>query len=394
IRVAQREDGGVPDVVPPYWSLYPADPAWGTACVIIPWYMYLYYSDKRILEENYELMKGWVDFLTSKAENFILKFSKYGDWCPPGQIKSLNTPGEVVSTLCYYEDVLLLSSIARIIGRLEDADKYAELAEKIKNAFNEKYLVSTPTVHYATPSDSYSQTANCIPLYLDVAPPDKKNQVVNRLLDDLIAAHDYHVNTGIVGTRYLFDALTKHGYADVAYRIASQTTYPSWGYMIREGATTVWERWEYLTGSGMNSHNHIMFGSIDSWFYRALAGINVDPSHPGFEKVVIKPHVVAGLTYAGASLRTIRGLIVSKWRKETKSLTLEVSIPVNSKGEVYVPTMGLKNPLIEESGRVVWQNRCFVEGVPGVVSGKAEGNYVVFSVGSGSYVFSVCGESS
>ncbi|MEM2848780.1 MAG: family 78 glycoside hydrolase catalytic domain [Candidatus Bathyarchaeia archaeon] len=389
IGVSQREDGSVPDVVPPYWSLYPADPAWGTACIIIPWYMYLYYGDKRILQENYKLMKGWVDFLTSKAENFILKFSKYGDWCPPGQIKSLNTPGEVVSTLCYYEDALLLSSIARIIGRFEDADKYAELAERIKNTFNEKYLVGTPAVHYTTLDDGYSQTENCIPLYLDMAPPDKENLVVNRLLDDLIVAHDYHVNTGIVGTRYLFDVLTKHGHTDVAYRIASQTTYPSWGYMIREGATTVWERWEYLTGSGMNSHNHIMFGSIDSWFYRALAGINADPSHPGFEKIVIKPHVVADLTYAGASLRTIRGLIVSKWRREAKSLTLEVSVPVNSRGEVYVPTMGLKNPVIKESGRIVWRNGCFVEGVPGVASGKIEGDYVIFNVGSGSYVFSV-----
>lgn len=388
IKVSQKEDGSVPDVVPPYWSLYPADPAWGTACIIIPWYMYLYYGDKRILEENYELMKGWVDFLTSKAEGFLLKFSKYGDWCPPGQIKSLNTPGEIVSTLCYYEDVLLLSKVAKIIGRFEDAEKYRELSEKIKNTFNERYLVHTPTSHYTSTGGDYSQTANCIPLYLDIVPPDKKDFVVNRLLEDLTVAHDYHLDTGIVGTRYLFDALTKCGLADVAYKIASQTTYPSWGYMIREGATTIWERWEYLTGSGMNSHNHIMFGSVDAWFYKTLAGINVDPSHPGFEKIIIKPHVVVTLTYVSASLRTIRGLVVSKWKKEDKLLTLEVRIPVNSTGEVYVPTIGLKNPLIKEGGRIIWVNGSFIEGVSGIVSGRIEDGYIVFTVGSGSYVFS------
>ena len=391
IKFSQREDGSVPDVVPPYWSLYPADPAWGTACVIIPWYMYLYYGDKRILEENYELMKNWVEFLTSKTENHILKFSKYGDWCPPGQIASLNTPGELVSTLCYYEDVMLLSRIARIIGKFEDAEKYAELAENIKNAFNENYL---KTDHYAPPGGGYSQTANCIPLCLDMAPQDKRETIMKKLLDDLVAAHDCHLNTGIVGTRYLFDALTKSGYANIAYRVASQTTYPSWGYMIREGATTVWERWEYLASSGMNSHNHIMFGSVGSWFYKALAGINADFSQPGFEKVIIKPHIVEDLTYAGASLKTIRGLIVSRWwRRGGEALALEVVIPVNSKGEVHMPTMGLKNPVIEESGRVVWRNGCFIEGVPGVESGRMEDSYVVFNVGSGSYTFSVREES-
>ncbi len=387
IRFSQRDDGSVPDVVPPYWNLYPADPAWGTACIIIPWYMYLYYGDRRILEENYELMRNWVEFLTSKAENHILKFSKYGDWCPPGQIMSLNTPGELVSTLCYYEDVPLLSRIARIIGRFEDAEKYAKLAEDIKNAFNERYL---KTDHYAPPGGGYSQTANCIPLYLDMVPQDKREAVLKKLLDDLVIAHDCHLNTGIVGTRYLFDALTKYGYANIAYKVASQTTYPSWGYMIKEGATTVWERWEYLASSGMNSHNHIMFGGIDSWFYRVLAGINADFSQPSFEKVIIKPHIVEDLTYAGASLNTIRGLIVSRWWKRSDTtLTLEVVIPVNSKGEVYVPTMGLKNPVVEESGRIVWKDGCFIEGVPGVESGRVEDNYIIFNVGSGSYTFSV-----
>lgn len=387
IKAAQIEDGSVPDVVPPYWSLYPADPAWGTACVIIPWYLYLYYGDKRILEENYDVMKRWVDFLTSKAEDYILKFSKYGDWCPPGQIVSLNTPGEIVSTLCYYEDALLLSRIACVLGKNDDAKKYAELAEKIKDAFNKKYLRGD---YYAvSEAAGYSQTANAIPLYFDIVPSDKREGVLKRLLNDVMVARDYHLNTGIVGTRYFFDALTKCGYADVAYRVAAQTTYPSWGYMIREGATTIWERWEYLTGSGMNSHNHIMFGSVDAWFYKALAGINADPSRPGFEKVIIKPHIVGDLTHVSASLKTIRGLIASSWWREKDSLTLEVNIPVNSVGEVYVPVIGAWNPVVKEGETIVWRDGELVQKVQGVTSARREGDHIVFNVGSGKYVFRV-----
>jgi alpha-L-rhamnosidase len=386
LRLAQREDGAVPDVVPPYWILYPADPAWGQACIMLPWLMYLYYADKRILEENYGLMKGWVEYLTSIAEQHILRFSKYGDWCPPGQVKSLATPGEVVSTLCYYESTLLLSKIAQILGRNVDAAKYAELAEKIKEAFNKAYLKEDC---YAPLEGVFSQTANCIPLFLDIVPPDKREGVLRRLINDLVISRDYHVNTGIVGTRYLLEALANHGQADTAFRLVSQTTYPSWGYMIREGATTLWERWEHLSGSGMNSHNHVMLGSIDSWFYKALAGINADPDHPGFEKVVIKPHLVDGLEWVDASLATMRGIITSRWEKRRGLLTLKVTIPVNSRGEIYLPTLGVKKPVIEEGGIVVWRDDHYVEGCPGIESGRREGEYVVLSIGSGSYTFSI-----
>ncbi|MEM2889239.1 MAG: family 78 glycoside hydrolase catalytic domain [Candidatus Bathyarchaeia archaeon] len=399
IKASQKEDGSLSDVVPPYWSLYPADPAWGTACIIIPWNMYLYYGDKRVLEENYDVMKGWVEFLSSKSEDHILKFSKYGDWCPPAQVKSLTTPGEVVSTLCYYEDIQLLSRIAHVIGRFEDSEKYAKLAEKVKEAFNKKYFkddcyAPLKEILEQVLATDFSQTANCVPLYLDMVPFDKKEQVVKRLLHDLTITHDYHLDTGIVGTRYLLDALTKCGYAEVAYKIVSQTTYPSWGYMLREGATTLWERWEYLTGSGMNSHNHIMFGSVDAWFYKALAGLNVDPLNPGFEKVIVKPHVIGDLKFVSASLRTIRGLVVSKLHKSEESLTLEVTIPTNSTGEVHVPTIALKNPVITEGEGPVWKDENFVQTVQGIKSAKRVGDYVVFQVESGTYTFKVMRSSS
>ena len=385
IMDAQAEDGSVPDVVPPYWRLYPADPAWGTAYVVIPWLLYVYYGDLRILEEAYEGIKRWVDFLASKAEGYILRFSKYGDWCPPAHIRPVETPGELVSTWVFYHDALTLSKIAEVLGKAEDAKRYSELAEKIKEAFNKEFLKDD---HYAMGS----QTCDTLPLYLDMVPEDKVDAVLKHLINDIEVLHDKHLNTGIVGTRYLLETLTRYGRADLAYAIATQTTYPSWGYMIKEGATTLWERWEYLAGSGMNSHNHIMFGSVDIWFYKVLAGINVDPSAPGFERFMIKPCVVGDLEHVSASVKTIRGMVACEWARTHNSIVMKVTIPVNSKAIVYVPKMGLKDVIVKEGDTVIWSKGSYMGGVEGIDGGKEEGDYIVFSVGSGTYTFSLSGE--
>jgi len=382
IKEAQKEDGSVPDVVPPYWSNYPADPAWGTACVIIPWYLYQYYGDKRILEENYSLIKKWVEFLSTKTEDYIVSYFKYGDWCPPAHVKPVDTPGELTSTWYYYHDTLILSKIADILGKSTDTEKYSRLADRIKEAFNKKFLKND---RYA----SGSQTSNILPLFLDMVPEDKKEAVLKSLVDDIRISHSDHFNTGIVGTGYILDVLTKYGKADLAYKLITQTTYPGFGYMIREGATTVWERWEYLTGGGMNSHNHIMFGTVDAWFYKVLAGINVDSTEPGFQRIIIKPYVVGDLKYISASLRTIRGMISSSWARKDDSLILKITLPVNSQAKVSVPRMGLDNVIVEESEKIIWKDSSFVEGAEGISGGSEENDYVTFKVGSGSYSFKI-----
>ncbi len=286
-------------------------------------------------------MQGWVDFLTTKTEGCLVTYSKYSDWCPPGTVRSLDTPGELVSSWCYYHDVLTLSNIARILGKSADAEKYAALSQSIKAAFNEEFLEEDyygPSAKIVDallrPGDGSeggkkafrrrmfcTQTSNILPLYMDMVPQSKREAVLQSLCENIEITHGYHLSTGIVGTRYLLDTLTKYGRADLAYRLVTQTTYPSWGYMIWEGATTLWERWEYMAGGGMNSHNHIMFGSVDAWFYKALAGINADSSAPGFEKIIIRPQVPGDLSYVSASVNTVRGLVSSSWRKAVSGFT-------------------------------------------------------------------------
>jgi len=420
ISDSQAKDGGVPDVVPPYWSSYPADPAWGTAWVVIPWYLYQYYGDKRILEKNYSGIKKWVNFLGSKAADYIVSYTKYGDWCPPGHIKPVDASGQLISSWYYYHDTLILSKIAHILGKPEDTKKYSELSEEIKEAFNRKFLKEE---RYSAEkySDLYmkveallpvtisedkkkemikgfmamfatsGQTSNVLPLFLDMVPEDKRKAVLKNLVDDIVVTHGNHINTGIVGTRYILDVLTKYGQANLAYKLVTQRTYPSWGYMIREGATTIWEKWEYLAEGGMNSHNHIMFGSVDAWFYKVLAGINIDPASSGFRRIIIKPFIVGDLKYVSASVKTIRGMVSSNWTRQDKSLVLDVTFPVNSQAKVHIPKMGLKKVIVKEGEKTVWENGSYLQGIAGITGGSEDEDYVTFNVGSGLYSFEVSG---
>jgi len=171
-------------------------------------------------------MKKWVDFLSSKATDYILSYGKYGDWCPPAHIKPVDTPGELTSSWYYYHDALILSKIAHILGKFDEAKKYSQLSSKIKEAFNKKFLKDD---YYATGS----QTCNVLPLFLDMVPEDKQKAVLKNLIDDIVVKHGGHLNTGIVGTRYILDVLTKYGQAELAYKLATQTTYPGWGYAPR-----------------------------------------------------------------------------------------------------------------------------------------------------------------
>jgi alpha-L-rhamnosidase len=335
------------------------------------------------LQENYDGLKKYVEYLHSRAPDNVLRFSYYGDW-----VATEKTPGSEVSDFYYYYDTLVLSKMAAALGHSADAASYAQRAGEIKDAFNKEFF-DAKTGNYTTGT----QTANVLPLFLDMVPRDYRGAVAGNLANNILYEHNTHLTTGLAGLRYLMPALTQNGHADLAYDLATQTTYPSWGYMLAKGATTVWELWQQKVGPSMNSQNHHMMGSVDAWFYEALGGINVDPDHPGYRHNRIEPQVTRDLTSASATVGSVRGNVTSSWSHEPGIITLQVDVPVNSTASVSVPKEDQMSDItIHEGDRIVWEKGHFVEGTPGVTAGKLDGKRVVFEVGSGHYVFRVSGE--
>ncbi|MFX1358558.1 MAG: family 78 glycoside hydrolase catalytic domain [Promethearchaeota archaeon] len=385
IKICQKQDGSISDVVPPYWKLYPADPAWGSAYITIAWYLYWYYNDLRILEENYEGMKNYIEFLISKSENNLFLMGKFGDWCPPCSIVSRTTPIELTSSWYFYHDTFYLSKIAEILGKKEDNELYKSKAEEIKNAFNEKFLkVSYETTKLSPVDRSVGQTSNILPLYLNMVPNKKKKKVLSILVNAIREDFDYHFDTGILGTRYIFDTLSENGFPEAVYKMIKQKSFPGYGYMILEGATTLWERWEKLEGGGMNSHNHIMLGSVDAWFYKTLAGIT--SIQPGWKKVRIKPYIPDDMDYASGSTTTILGIIYSSWEKLNNKIKMTIKIPVGCSADVWIPIEG-KNIIIKENDDIIWKPDRESESKNQVKFLNLEEKHIVFNIGSGYYEF-------
>ncbi len=377
-------DGTMTDTVP-YLTRgrRPGDPAWGTAFPLITWYLFQQTGDLRVLQENYDGLKKYVEYLRSRAPDNVLRFSYYGDW-----VATELTPGAEVSDFYYYYDTVVLSKMAAAMGNSADAESYTQLAGQIKDAFNKEFF-DPKTDNYTTGT----QTANDLPLFLDMVPSDSRRQVANNLANNILYEHDTHLTTGLAGLRYLMPALTQTGHVDLAYDLATQTTYPSWGYMLANGATTVWELWEKKVGPSMNSQNHHMMGSVDAWFYEALGGINVDPEHPGYRHIRIEPQVTRDLTSVSATVGSVRGNVTSSWSHDPGIITLHVDVPVNASASVSVPKADeMTDVTIHEGGHTVWEKGHFVDGTPGVMAGKLDGKRVVFEVGSGMYNFRVTGE--
>ncbi len=396
MRDDQGTDGTITDTVP-YggYGSRPADPAWGTAFPLITWYLYQQTGDRRIVEENYDGLKKYEEFLHSRAPDNVLRFSLYGDW-----VATESTPGAEVSDFYYYYDTLVLSKMAAALGKSADAEMYSERAGLIKDAFNKEFF-DPKSGNYTTGT----QTANDLPLFLDMVPPKYHGSVVSNLVDNILYEHNTHLTTGLAGLRYLFPALTQNNQASLAYDLATQTSYPSWGYMLASGATTVWELWQNKVGPHMNSWNHHMLGSIDGWFYEGLGGINVDPDHPGYRHIRIEPQVTRDLTSVSATVGTVRGEVTSSWTREPGVITLQVDVPVGSTATVSIPwEPEMTEFTVRESGRIVWEKGHFVEGTPevkargttgvtpGVMTGSFKDKRVIFEVGSGHYDFRLNGE--
>ena len=382
IQDVQDGQGRITDTVPHIWGSRPSDPAWGTAYPLIVWYLYRYLGDTRIVEEQYDGLKKYVDYLRTREEDGLVAYSYYGDWVSVEQ-----TPGSLVSAFFYLYDIEIVRDLARVLGRTTDVQAYDRLADKVRKKFRERY--------YDARSGAFaggSQTANALALFLDIPGEKERGDVFGNLRDNILYGHDTHLTTGIMGTKFIFDVLTRFGAPDLAYELAGQRTYPSWGYMIENGATTLWELWQNKTGPSMNSHNHPMFGSVGAWFYKALAGIDQAEGSVGFERVRIAPQVVRDLQYASGSIKTLRGQVSVAWNRTETGLQAEVSIPVNCEAEVVLPTLNLRNIVLREGKATIWSDQAFRSGVSGITEVKASASNLIIKAGSGSYSFNLTGD--
>ena len=341
--VADTQDavGAISDTAPYRFGSRPADPV--SICYgLIPWLMITHQGDLRTAAIHFEGIRRWYDYLTSRSVGRIVQFSHYGDWAPPlaeadeGSIGSsalaADTPGTLISTAHYYLLATLLQRMAQRLGREDDSQVWSAEAGEIKAAFNAEFYRG-----YGIGYGSGNQACNSVALYLGLVESANVADTVAALVAD-INAHDTHLTTGNLCTKYILETLVDHGHADLAFRLVTQTSYPSWGYMLSKGATTIWERWEFATGSGMNSHNHPMYASVGAWFYRRLAGIQVPDDSIGMSKVNIRPPLELPLGQATAELSTVRGLLSSTWRRVGDEVILDLRIPIGTVAEIQLPS--------------------------------------------------------
>ncbi|MGC9013990.1 MAG: family 78 glycoside hydrolase catalytic domain [Thermoproteota archaeon] len=358
---AQKENGELPGIIPTSGWGYGIGPAWDSAYILIPWYLYLYYADIEVLRQHYEGMKKYIDYLSNRAKDYIIDYG-LGDWVPA----KTETPNTLTSTAYFFVDAKILSNVAQLLNNQEDAQKYTSLAENIRKAFNRHFYRGNGI--YA----NGSITALSCALYQGLVEEKERDLVIQRLIEKL-DQENWKLDVGILGAKYLFHALTENGRVDVAYKVAIQTEAPSYGNWVKRGATTLWEDWY-----GNNSLNHIMFGDISAWFYKALAGISPDPSQPGFKHIIIHPRLVNDLKFVNAWHKSMYGLIKVQWLTENNNFHLDITIPANSWATVYLPATDIKS--ITESG-------AHISKVEGVQILRVKKNNIMLNVKNGSYSF-------
>ena len=381
VEDAQAPDGGFSDVAPRKVDEANGAPAWGDAGVIVPWTVYQAYGDTDVINRHWTAMTRWMNYITEVNPDGLWtqkRANDFGDWLSIGA----DTPKDVLATAYYAYDASLMARMARATNRTAEAAKYDALFEHIKRAFNAAFVTSTGQVKGQT------QTSYLVALRFNLLPTNLRPLAAQHLAAD-IAAKNNHLSTGFVGVGYLCPVLTDTGHNDVAYKLLLNDTFPSWGFSIKHGATTIWERWDGWTPDkgfqvvAMNSFNHYSLGSVGEWLYGHVAGISTDPDHPGFKRIVIAPHPGPGLTFANASYDSVHGRIVSNWKKEAGQATYDVTIPANTLATVSIPASDANRVL--ESGQSAMQ-------APDVKFLRQDGNRAVFSVGSGTYKFTVAAQ--
>jgi len=366
----QYPDGAFPDVAPRVAANAAA--GWGDAGIICPRNIFRFYGDKRILEKHYQAMARYLQFLTQRSPGYLSPpLGTYGDWLN----LSDPTPGDLIATAYFGYSAKLMAQMSAALGNTGDAEKYQSTFENVGKAFTERYTSPNGRI------SGDSQTGYLMALRFGLIPqelrPAASEQLINKIKD-----RDWSLSTGFLGASLLLPTLSDIGRTDVAYRLILNTRYPSWGYPITQGATTMWERWNSYTQEHgfntpqMNSFNHYAYGAVSEWIFTTLAGIDTDG--PGFKKIIIRPRPGGGITYAKASYDSIRGKITTHWRIQGSRFQLELTIPANTTATVFIPAQ--KPEDVFESGLPANKS-------PGVHFLRMQNTSAVFELGSGAYAF-------
>ena len=394
LRDAQLETGQFPILAPQRadldflrWANGEFAPAWSDAGVIIPWRVYCNYGDKRMLRQQYEAAKRWVEFIHTRNPDNIWRNDRggdCGDHCNCAHVELADYPREgnaisreAFATAFYAHSTVTLARIASVLGLSEDEDAYGKLFHAIKKAFNEEYVEADGRIMGDT------QAGYALALHFDLLDEPLRSRAVEYLIE-AIRRYKGHLSTGIHTSHLAMLELSGNGHHDEAGRLINLRTVPSWGHMVEQGATTIWEKWDGIVpGRGfshpvMNSFNHWAFGSVGEWVWRELAGINPDEAQPGYKHFYLRPRPCAGLAWVKARYESIRGPIVSEWELSSGRFSLHVEIPANTSATVYVPVE--RKEAVTESGRPATK-------AEGVRSLRIQDREAVFEVESGSYNF-------
>jgi alpha-L-rhamnosidase len=373
---AQRDDGQFPKFAPIPLKKDGEDggPAWADAGVICPWTIYHVYGDQRLLEKNYPAMKRFIEFCKNRSTPDMLppkEFHCFGDWL---SIKD-NTPNEVIYMAYFALSTKLTAQAAQVLGKTGDAKELNDLFNSIKQSFNKTYVAADGRIKGDT------QAAYVLAIANDLVEGEKYQAAAKRLVE-LIENRDWHLSTGFVGTKDLMLVLAKIGRNDVAYRLLHNDTFPSWGFSIKHGATSIWERWNGWTPEqgfgdpGMNSFAHYSFGAVYQWMAENIGGIRAD--EVAYKKIVIKPQPGGKLTWAKTGYQSIRGQIATEWKKEKGQLAMDIAIPANTSATVYIPAVSVDS--VKEGGKAI-------KDAKGIKYLRMENGTAVVEVESGKYNF-------
>jgi len=383
IEESQTTVGAIPDVAPAFWNYYSDNVTWPGTYILVADMLHRQFGDEQSIKRHYASMKKWMAYMKSKyMKDFMVTKDKYGDWCVPPESLELirskdslrNTSGELLATAYYYRLLQIMKRFAVISNQPGDVPVFDALAVSVARAFNRTFF-NSPAGQYA----NNTITSNLLPLFFGMVPEDKRAAVFQNILKKL-QNDNMHISTGVIGTQWLMRGLTEYNHADAAFAVASNTTYPGWGYMIGQGATTIWELWNGNTANPqMNSQNHVMLlGDLLIWMFENLAGIKSNDDQPAFKQVIMRPSFAAGLNSADANYESPYGKISSHWKKQDGTLTWNIEIPANTSALLYIPAKTDKDVL--ESGIMALK-------IPEIQFMRMENGSAVIKVGSGQYKF-------